>query len=562
MNRTRPDTRFNRYKDYRFRPFDYIKRFLNWEPWNGDDDEPGQVQICDAYALALRQQIERQSLENGEITEDQLTVWHPGQTIKNWIKIPAGYTVGKTTIAAGLANHFFDTCTPALIEAFAPSFPQAHDLLMKEVKAQRGNKGLPGRILNMELRGSPIHFLKAKVAGTREGIQGQHGPFLMFILDEAEGIPTYYWEAVETMVSGGIAIVLMLGNPRTRVSDFHKASARPDCVTLRISELWHPNVKQGREVVPGSVRRDHVNYQIEDNCQVVSEHSADDLTFSVPWDVRLTKNPDVVYPAGTIYKPNTDFMFEVMGIAPIVSSDKTVIPVGRYEAAVDRYKELQEGKISRRDMYVRWTPEEARLGLDAAHMGRDQSTLYCFNGGLVQRLDAFSGDDFYDQARKIKLHILALAKVGVKRVQLRVDAGGGYGTAISDPLRHDLELIQALEQFVIIEVHFGGEPHDPWKYADRATELYFEAAESLKGVILVNPPTRLEADLTEREFGWVNSKGVQVRLIEPKDKFRKRIDRSPDDGDGFILAVAPDSVFLTDQVEVFTYENRSAISPY
>ncbi len=38
----------------------------------------------------------------------------------------------------------------------------------------------------------------------------------------------------------------------------------------------------------------------------------------------------------------------------------------------------------------------------------------------------------------------------------------------------------------------------------------------------------------------MNRSGVAVKKLEDKDAFRKRVKRSPDDGDGFVLAVAPD----------------------
>ena len=74
--------------------------------------------------------------------------------------------------------------------------------------------------------------------------------------------------------------------------------------------------------------------------------------------------------------------------------------------------------------------------------------------------------------------------------------------------------------------------------------MYAESNESLKGISLINTPSALDEDLTEREFEWVNRKGVNVRRLVDKEEFRKKHDgRSPDDGDGLCLCVAPDYLF-------------------
>jgi hypothetical protein len=103
----------SRFEPYRFDPVNYIIDFLKWEPWNGTDENPGQIQIINAYTLALRQQFERRDWEKGEVKEEDLKYWKPGQVIKNYIRVEAGHTTGKTKTESGLVNHFLD-CFPSL----------------------------------------------------------------------------------------------------------------------------------------------------------------------------------------------------------------------------------------------------------------------------------------------------------------------------------------------------------------------------------------------------------------------------------------------------------------
>src|SRR5262249_17972466 len=146
---------------------------------------------------------------------------------------------------------------------FAPSFEQIHDLLFKEIKSQRRGKGLPGQIFDLELRAGDEHFIKGRATNNDQGkgterVQGQHGRYNLYVLDEAEGVADFVFDAIRSMTSGGISIVVMLANPRTRSSRFYKMGAEPQVRSFRMSCLHHPNVVAGREVVPGAVRRQYV----------------------------------------------------------------------------------------------------------------------------------------------------------------------------------------------------------------------------------------------------------------------------------------------------------------
>jgi hypothetical protein len=132
---------------YRFEPIRYITDKLGWHPWAGDADHPGQVEVLQAYELALRQLHERYDYEQGNLPLDQLQYWTPGQVIKNRIRVEAGHTIGKTMAASGIFSHFFDTCPPAIIYSFAPSYEQINDLLWKEIRTARRRNKLPGRVL-------------------------------------------------------------------------------------------------------------------------------------------------------------------------------------------------------------------------------------------------------------------------------------------------------------------------------------------------------------------------------------------------------------------------------
>lgn len=531
---TRGPADTNPFARYRFDPVGYIREQLGWTPWSGTEDRPGQLEALKAYELALRQLHERDDWEQGRKEAYELHYWQPGQVIKNRIRIEAGHTIGKTKWAGGVFSHFFDTCAPSIIYTFAPGWEQINDLLWKEIRTDRRRGNLPGRVLDgkPQLNHKANHFAKGRATSNAHGrgterVQGQHGKYLMFILDEAEGIDDYVWRAVESMASGGIAIVLMLANPRTRTSQFHKQRSRSDVANFRISCLWHPNVVEDREVVPGAVRRDYVLRMLEGHAEPAPAHDPDAHTFDVPFDVTLAGR---TYPAGTIFRPDAEFMFRVLGVAPANIADNTFVPSGRYEAATQRQPDNAE-------------PHKARMGVDAARYGSDMGTLYVRHAGRVWREAQFAKLDGHAYYVAIRQTAQRLRAQGVTSLHVRVDAGGGFGGSVADFLNHDPDLAEWFDDFEVIEVHFNAAPSDEESYDDLVTEMYADVGESLRGLVIEDAPEALEADLTERTYRWVNRRARAVKKLTDKEQFRKERGRSPDDGDGFVLAVASDFLF-------------------
>lgn len=514
------------------KPVDYISSVLGWQPWHGTSELPGQCEVLDAYVAALRTQIE-----------------NPNAPVKNWLRIEAGHTVGKTKLAAGIVSHFFDAFPDAIIYCFAPNHDQVNDLLFKELRIDReGRKDLPGRVLaTPEITHTGGHFVKGRAFNNSKGkgserIHGQHAPHQLFVLDEAEGLDDGVFSSVRSMASGGISIVLMLANPRTRTSTFHKMATRPEVQNFRISCLSHPNVVQGQEVVPGAVKRSYVESMLAAECEVVTEHSDEHMTFEVPWE------------PGTIYKPTSEFMWRVLGVAPRNISDKTVVPIGIYEGAV-----LRGVGIPPLETYLKRTTKAQRaeergafaaLGLDVARFGHDYGTLYLAWGGTVERVRQFWKQDSNEYVRECARIAELLADAGVAELEFRIDGGGGYGSAAVDRLKVNKDLRSRFKHYKVYEVDFGGVPHLTKSYANRVTEMYDHVATFLRTAALINPPENLAEDLTERRYDWVTARRVEVRQLEDKDRFKLRVGRSPDDGDGCALAMADRSLF-NDKVQLW-----------
>jgi hypothetical protein len=505
-----------RFKAYQTAPQDYAREVLGVSLWGGCNGQKGQLEIAMDMGESVRRQLA------GDDSAPKI------------FRAPAGHGVGKTYFAACLVNWFFDSFTPSITLTTAPSSAQVELLLWKDVKALRP-EGLPGRVLPSEPKmiRSANHWAIGRATSNANGrgtenFQGQHGEYLLFILDEAEGVADFVYDAINAMMTGGrVVLCLMIANPRTRSSRFHRSQSDPRALNYRLSVLDHPNVVEGRDVIPGATKRAWVDQMIDQHCQPVPQEDPDEYTFSVAWR------------PGVIFLPDPEFMFRVMGIAPKNLADKVMIAPGRYEAACKR-EPLEED------------PTRARIGVDVALFGADYGTIYLRHKGTIRRVARLSHQDYSRYAGEVKDLALQLREEGVTSLHVRVDGGGGYGRGVLSYLEGDSDLASWFTDLELIEVHNNGTPQDPASYADTVTELYAQAAETLKGIRVESPPNQLEEDLTARTFGYVNKAGITVKRLEPKEAFSssKRIGRSPDDGDGFVLAAAPDFLFAS-RVQIF-----------
>ena len=179
-----------------------------------------------------------------------------------------------------------------------------------------------------------------------------------------------------------------------------------------------------------------------------------------------------------------------------------------------------------------------------ARYGGDAGTIYCRSAGVAWRHAIVQKEDTHAYVGPIKDLARDLARRGVRSLHVRVDGTGGFGSGVIDNLKDDAEMLGLFEDFRVVEVQFGASASDGAAYDNLVTEMYAETGETLRGIRVERPPEQLDADLTERRYKFVNASGLTVKRLQEKEVFRREHgNRSPDDGDGFVLACSPDHVF-------------------
>lgn len=229
-------------------------------------------------------------------------------------------------------------------------------------------------------------------------------------------------------------------------------------------------------------------------------------------------SPDFIREVAEAYGEESNaFRVRVLGEFP-ASDDDTIIPLETAEAAVGRD--------------IRAAKDAARIwGLDCARFGDDSSVLTKMQGRVV-----------YEQPKKwVKLDTMQLAgRVKAewdatppeeRPVEINVDAIG-LGSGVADRLR---ELTLPARAINVSE-----SPALQGTYKNLRTELWFKGRDWFASGDCSLPKgcEMLVADLVSVKYSVADSSGLL--LAEPKEATKKRLRRSPDYADSFLLCLASD----------------------
>ena len=151
----------------------------------------------------------------------------------NRLSIRSGHAVGKTTFLSWTILWWLTTHYPCKIAATANSASQLEQILWSEI--QKWHKMMPkGFQDELEFRSDKISIKSAAdsfcVARTSrrenpEALQGFHSPNMLFIIDEASGVPDLIFEVAQGAMSTPGAKTIMVGNPN-RASGYSMTRSR------------------------------------------------------------------------------------------------------------------------------------------------------------------------------------------------------------------------------------------------------------------------------------------------------------------------------------------------
>jgi hypothetical protein len=148
------------------------------------------------------------------------------------LAIKSGHGIGKTTTLAWLILWFLFTHKDAQIPCTAPTENQMYDVLWKELV--KWLKLMPEQIQGLydwsntyiRVKERPeTWFARAKTARKEapEALAGVHGDYVMFVIDEASGVPEEIFNTAEGALTNKDILVIMISNPTRLQGYFYEA---------------------------------------------------------------------------------------------------------------------------------------------------------------------------------------------------------------------------------------------------------------------------------------------------------------------------------------------------
>jgi hypothetical protein len=431
---------------------------------------------------------------------------------------------------AGIATWFLHCYQPSIVVTTAPSTNQVIKQLWGEIRSQsremRSNL-LPGLMPSKaEWKVDDKWYAQGICTDKQERFRGDHGPNMLFIFDEANGIPEWMWEEAENMCTAKNNKILAVGNPVDPSGPFFDTfnpKRGSQWTNIDISSLDHPNIVYGREIYPGAATRKWAQGRIDKLCERIEACDA-----VPPLDFEFPRQ------SGKWYRSSPVFQARILGIFPNDGPD-TLIPL----SAVIHAR-------TREPMMIDDT-SPVDIGLDVAYQGGDACVMFARRGQCVIHREKWYGRDPAQTKAKAANLIKRLTEQGFRVGTVAVDAIGiGSGVAY--------ELIGMLDEgFIkcdrVIAVQVSEKANNSDKYTDKRAELAFALAERFRVSEIDLTRLKDEADDFEDQAPQLKRK-LQISTgregVETKDDIRKRLKYSPDDFDAMVLCFLDTADFFAD----------------
>lgn len=412
------------------------------------------------------------------------------------------HSFGKSFIAGNLIVTFLYSYKDSIVISTAPTWRQVEKLIWKEVRASYGRSTIPlGGDL---LPASPeLHIVRDQwyAAGLSTNdpnkFQGFHAKHILIVVDEGAGVSEPIFEALEGAMASQDAHLLIMGNPTKIGGTFHRSFKEPGWQKIAVSAFDTPNFTE-----LGITEEDIATGKWQDKVEGKE----------LPYPMMVT--PDWVADKYKRWGPQSvAYVARVTGNFP-EGGDDTVIPLSWIEAAMERWHEVEYG-------------EDVELGIDPAEFGNDETVIAIKAGRKIKPLLSHYGLGVMETAG-VAVNIIKEEKPIVTKVDVI-----GIGTGVEGRLK---ELGHNTLRVNVAEHAKGLTP----KQVDKAKEsffnlraqMYWALREALDPDPLVNslplalpPDEELMLELSTPVY-TINSKG-QIQL-EPKDKIKQRLGRSPD----------------------------------
>ncbi len=504
-----------------------------------------QLKIANEVMYSYLKQEERQLVSLGELELDKCIYYKDGEVIKTIIDIQSGHGTGKSYLSAIVALWVYTVFDDSVVYTFSPNKNQAVAILWRDIRTLHTKGGLKGKALELTVKsGDASNFIVGRVAPTNKkqdttSVHGLHANVFCSVVDEAQHYGVGLYDGLDSIMSGGIAVMLLSSNPKSSTAPARRYRVHDYCANFTLNALYHPNVYFGANIVNGGVLRDYV-VKLLQGCEPTDTHQAELNTFTIHW----ADNPE------QIYIPSSQFSWRVLGVPSTANTGNVFFSSAMIDDAIELPLALDDNH------------NVARIGIDVARYGSDDGTIFWRGRGQVQLFTTISKQSGNAYVRQIGRLLNQLLNDGYTDVQVRIDSTGGYGSTIEDTLDKNSRWTKQFSYFEIVPVNFRTNASDVLSYSDIVTEMYAETSNQLKKGLRYRGfvPETLVTELVNRTFEYVPITATAIKRLKhpnPQSLYRQEVKRiskkrifknefgySPDYADGLVLTCSPDWVFL------------------
>ncbi len=438
------------------------------------------------------------------------SVWKNKRT-----SVRACHGVSKTFTAAVIAVTFLNLFKPSIVITTAPVNRQVKDLLWKEIGAiYNSNKSeiqLQGNLIQTRINIDTDWYMVGFSTDLATNIEGYHSPNILWILDEAKGLPQWLYDSMEGSMTGGNSKVLEIsttdGADQQCAFRKHHESERDEWNCIHLSAFDSPFVNVD----------DYKDYKKYKNKNLFKYGK---LKHGREWPEELEEKIQIankqwieerkkwIISRGDLWETKVEGNFAT-------ASENNVIPLKWVESAIDAEYEYKEF-------------DQDQYGLDVARMGNDTNVLTRRIGGKVLLIREWGKVNTMETTGRVIQDRQEDDSTGVIKVDLI-----GVGAGVFDRL--------AELGYPVIGINSGEKAFDEKTYYNLRAEMWFtlrslfELQHEHGNILSIPNDAELIEDLTGMRYLTKSDGRI---IIEDKEKFKKRMGRSPNKGDSLVYCFA------------------------
>lgn len=388
----------------------------------------------------------------------------------------------------------------------APTGRQVGNIMSPEIRRLfRNAKVLPGRLVAYDIRTNYDEwFLTGFKAGddNTEAWSGFHASNTMFVVTEASGLSESTFNAIEGNLQGNSRLLIVF-NPNITTGYAARAMKSERFKKFSLNSLNAENVKSKKIVISGQVDYEWVKDKVDNWCTKIREEDFNEGESDFKFNDEF-------------YRPNDLFRVKVLGKFPKVSED-CLIPYEWICLANERWKEITENECLPKSY-------EIKYGVDVAGMGRDSSVFVKRVKNYVYDFDAFNSGGRAD-------HMKVAGKIAVILANRKANAfidTIGEGAGVYSRLL-ELGYNNAISVKFSESAKFLTDETGEYRFANMRAYCYWAVRDWLNPKNGYNPALPFNEKFIEEATNtrWSFQSNGSI-IIEPKDKIKERIKRSPD----------------------------------